>query len=101
MTDLKKIAGWLTSLAIIFTAFVTVETRYAKADDLEQLLRSQEQKIVWDLEENIDTSDEEDQAKWFKRLREKVAAFCADYPLEDECDEDYLDEIEEDMESDE
>ena len=93
--DIKNIAGTVGGLAIIFTGFVTVETRYAKASDLEDLLRSNEQKIVWDLEENIDTSASlSDKRKWLKRLKEKVDMFCDDYPDEEECTPEYLRDIE-------
>lgn len=80
---------------MIFTSLVTVETRYAKAADFDKLIRSQEQKIIWDLEENVETSESlSDKRKWFARLKEKVAEFCIDYSDEDECDRDYLDDIE-------
>ena len=99
---MKTISGSVASLAIIFTGFVTVETRYAKADDLEKLLRSQEQKIVWDLEENVETSESKvDKRKWFDRLKEKVDQFCDEYPDEDECDKEYLKDIEETIDEDE
>jgi hypothetical protein len=95
VTSLKNIGGSVAALGLIFTGFLSVETRYAKADDLEKLLRSQEQKIVWDLEENVETSESlSDKRKWFDRLKEKVDEFCDEYPDEDECDRDYLDDVE-------
>ncbi len=98
--SLKNISGSVAALAIIFTGFVSVETRYAKAADLEKLLRSQEQKIVWDLEENVETSVSRiDKRKWFERLKEKVDMFCDDYPDEDECDPKYLDKIEDSIDN--
>ena len=95
---MKSIGGTVASLAIIFTGFLSVETRYAKAADVDRLIRGQEQKVIWDLEENIDTSDGHDKYKWFERLKLKVAEFCAEYPEEDECDREYLEEIEEELE---
>jgi hypothetical protein len=96
---LKGTAAVVTSLGIIFTALVTVETRYAKAADFDKLIRSQEQKIIWDLEENVDTSETtEDKWKWYYRLREKVADFCITWPDEDECKDGYLDEVEDSIE---
>jgi hypothetical protein len=95
-TDLKTVSGTVASLAIIFTGFVTIETRYAKASDVDQLLRGQEQKTIWDLEENVEKGDSRaEQQKWLRRLREKVAEFCAKWPDEDECHRDYLEHVEE------
>lgn len=91
-------AGTVTSLGVIVTAVFAVETRYAKAEDVERLIHGQEQKIIWDLEENIDTSEGEDKEKWFKRLKEKVSEFCLEWPEEDECEREYLDDIEEELE---
>ena len=97
--NLKTISGSVASLAIIFTAFVSVETRYAKASDLERLLRGSEQKTIWDLEENIQTSESiSDKRLWFERLREKVDEFCDEYPDEEECDPEYLRSIAESIE---
>lgn len=93
--NLTKTQGTVVSLGVLFTAFIGVETRYAKAADFDKLLRSQEQKIVWDLEENVETSEGlADKRKWFQRLKEKVDVFCDDYPDEDECEPEYLKEIE-------
>ena len=94
--SIKSIGGTVAALAVIFTGFVSVETRYAKAADLEKLLRSSEQKTIWDLEENVETSISRiDKKKWFERLKEKVDEFCDEYPDEDECEPEYLDDIEE------
>lgn len=94
MINLKTAATTVTSLAVIVTAMISIETRYAKAADVNKLLRSQEQKVIWDLEENIEKSDtRQEQEKWLKRLRERVAEFCAEYPEEDECDRSYMEHI--------
>lgn len=91
----------LAALGFLVTAVISVETRYAKASEFDKLIRSQEQKIIWDLEENIDTSESlSDKRKWFARLKEKVDSFCDEWPDEDECDKEYLDEIEDSIEED-
>lgn len=94
--DIKSIASTVAGLSIIVTGVMTVETRYAKAAEFDKLLRGQEQKTIWDLEENVDTSESlHDKRKWFERLKEKVDEFCDEWPDEDECEPEYLDEIEE------
>lgn len=97
--DIKSISSTVAGLAIIFTGFMAVETRYAKASDLDRLIRGSEQKTIWDLEENVYTSESaRDRRLWFNRLKEKVAEFCAVWPEEDECTAEYLDDIEEEIE---